>query len=94
MKKINKKGVISLNDVPAAVLILVTIGIFLGIGALILSEIQANDSVDPNDTNATAAFNATQGALEGLESLSSFQPIIAIVIAAAVILGVVFLIRT
>ncbi len=88
--KMSKKGVVRLEDVPAAVLILVTIGIFLGVGALILSEIDSNDKF----TEGSAAKNATTNALAGLDDFASFQPIIAIVIAAAVILGVVFLIRT
>lgn len=90
----NKRGVLSLNDVPSAVMILVSIGIFLGVGALIISEIQANDAINADQTNSSAAFNATSNTLAGLDDLSSFIPIIAIVIAAAVILGVVFLIRT
>ena len=88
--KENKKGVVSLNEVPGAVLLLVTIGIFLGIGALIIDTLDDNTKF----TTGSAALNATQNALAGLEDLSSFQSIIAIVVAAAVILGIVFLIRT
>lgn len=86
----NKRGVIALNDVPAAVLLLVVIGIFLGIGALILDSMNDNDKF----TTGSVALNATENTLAGLDDLSSFVPIIAIVVAAAVILGVVFLIRT
>ena len=39
-------------------------------------------------------LNSTDQTLEGLDTLSSFQTIIAVVVAAAIILGVVFLIRT
>jgi len=94
MFKNNKKGIVRLNEVPDVVLVLVSIAIFLGVGALILSEIQSNDTVDPNDTNSTAAYNVTNEGLSGLATLGSFQTIIAVVIAAAVILGIVFLIRT
>lgn len=177
MDKQNKKGVVSLKDVPAAVMVLVVIGIFLGIGAIILQEIQDNqqtqsgDATVNNETQATivqdtvttldaktagtlefassifnvvnnsvveaerividsgnytdggdgtftptnttpigaagwnvsytwsqveqtAFYNTTVNSLDGTEDFSSFMPIIAIVIAAAVILGVVFLIRT
>ncbi len=172
----NKKGVISLREVPTAVMLLVTIGILLGIGALILATMQdtqknsisntaanethpvgnasatylgfavnssgpdyflvsidnvinttsganieagnysfnANgsidwignatwsinltDQVDISYTYSTrdldSFYNITGSANEGLENFSDFQPIIAIVIAAAVILGLVFLIRT
>jgi hypothetical protein len=89
----NTKGVVRLNELPGVVLILVTIGIFLSVGALILAEIQDQDTVNPNDTNSSASYNATEDSLSGLTTLSSFLTIIAVVIAAAVILGVVFLIR-
>lgn len=92
--KSNKKGVITLGEAPSLVMVLVTISIFLAVGALILAEIQDNDTIDPDSTNATVAFNATQAALAGLDTLASFQTVIAVVIAAALILGVVFLIRT
>lgn len=176
MEKNNKKGVISLNSVPAAVMTIVVIGIFLGIGAIIIQEIQDNQQKDTalatvnNETVDTITFeaaitlgaktagrleftstifnvvnnsdvevdrividntnytdngdgtftpknsstwltgwnvsytwseveqssfyNTTTNSLEGTDDFSSFMPIIAIVIAAAVILGVVFLIRT
>ena len=86
----NKDGVIQLSDSPNIVLALIVIGIFLAIGSLILTEVRDNPALTANQT----AFNATTSALEGLDTLSSFQTIIAVVVAAALILGVVFLIRT
>lgn len=90
----DKKGAVRINDVPGIIIILVSIGIFLAVGAIIVTEIRDNDIVDPNDTNATYAYNVTEDALSGLDTVSSFQTVIAVVVAAAVILGVVFLIRS
>ncbi len=89
----SKKGVIRLGEAPTLVLVLVTIAIFLAVGALVLAEIQGNSIINGDQTNSSVAFNATQGGLQGLETLASFQTVIAVVIAAALILGVVFLIR-
>ena len=89
----NKRGIIRIGEVPSVVLILVTLGIFLAVGALIIQEIQDTPTIGTDNPNGFA-FNATDQALQGLATLASFQTIIAVVVAAAVILGVVFLIRT
>jgi len=75
-----------LSEVPAAVQTLVVIGIFLAVGALILAGVQ-----DQTTANSTA-YNVTEDALGGLASLGDFQSLIGLVIAAAVILGLVFVI--
>ena len=87
--KLGKKGIISLGEAPTIVLVLVTLAIFLAVGALVLSEVQDNSAI----TTGSVAYNSTLGGLEGLDTLASFQTVIAVVIAAALILGVVFLIR-
>ena len=89
----DRKGIVRLNDMPNIVLLFVIIGIFLAIGALIIAEIADQPSINPNDNNGSVQFNATQDTLEGIGTISSFVPIIGVVVAAAVILGVVFLIR-
>ena len=88
MKTINKKGQMSLGQVPGAVQLLVVIAIFLAVGALIVQSVQDNDAIAAGST----AFNVTSSGLAGLESLGDFQSLIAIVIAAAVVLGLVALI--
>lgn len=85
----SKKGQMTLSQVPNAVQLLVIIGIFLAVGALIVQEVQDQDSI--RGLNNTA-FNVTEGALEGLASLGDFQSLFGIVIAAAVVLGLVALI--
>lgn len=87
--KMDKKGLVRIGEVPGVVILLITIGIFLAVGAIILTEVQSTDVVTTGDD----AYNATDDALSGLDTLSSFQTVIAVVVAAAVILGIVFLIR-
>tara|TARA_Y100000310_G_scaffold183969_1_gene184125 strand:- start:398 stop:676 length:279 start_codon:yes stop_codon:yes gene_type:complete len=88
MKLYNKKGQMSLGQVPGAVQLLVVIAIFLAVGALIVQSVQDNDAIEDGST----AYNVTDSGLSGLESLGDFQSLIAIVIAAAVVLGLVALI--
>lgn len=83
-----KKGQLSLGQVPGAVQLLIVITIFLAIGALILAGVEDQTDGDVTDP----AWNVTIDGLAGLQSLGDFQGLIGIVIAAAVILGLVALI--
>ncbi len=53
-----------------------------------------NFSYTYTETEQDAFYNSTADGLEGLSTISGFNPIIAVVIAAAIILGVIFLIRS
>jgi len=80
------KGQVSLANAPALVITLVVIGIVLGLGATVLQQFQANL------TAGSFGANATQFALEGINTFAGFQSVIAIVLVAALILGLVALI--
>jgi len=77
----DKRGM-SLGDVYPAVLTLVLIGIILGIGIYILSEI--DDQIA--DAEASDAINET---MIGLGTFSGWIGVIVVVIAAAIVLGIV-----
>jgi len=77
----NKRGM-SLGDMYPAVLTIVLIGIILGIGLYVLAEV--NDNI--TDTDATAAINDT---IDGLGDFSGWIAVIVVVIAAAIVLGIV-----
>ena len=77
----NKKGM-ALGDMYPAVLTIVLIGIILGIGLYVLAEV--NDNI--TDTDATAAINDT---IDGLGDFSGWIAVIVVVIAAAIVLGIV-----
>ena len=77
--KRDKKG-ISLGDLYPAVLTIVLIGIILGIGLYVLNQVEANI------TGGSTYINTT---VTGLGGLASWIAVIVVVIAAAVILGIV-----
>ena len=75
----NKKG-LSLGDMYPAVLTIVLIGIVLGIGLYVLAEVESNI------TGGSAQINTT---ITGLGGLANWIAVIVVVIAAAVVLGIV-----
>lgn len=79
MESMNKKG-LGIGDMFPAVLAIVLVGVVLGIGLYILAEV--NDNID--DGNASLALNET---VIGLADLASWIGIIVIVIAAAIVIG-------
>lgn len=78
----NKKGM-GIGDMHPAVLAIVLIGITLGIGLAVLEEF--GEALTP----AGAAANATDDVISALADFSGWLPIIVIVIAAAIILGLI-----
>lgn len=78
----NKKGM-TLGDVYPAILTLVLVGVLLGLGIYILTEVDSKIA----DAEASAAINQTA---VGLGDFSDWIAIIVIVIAAAIVLGIVF----
>jgi len=74
-----KKG-LSLGDLYPAVLAIVLVGIALGIGLYVLNQVEANIAGGSTPVNTT---------ITGLGTLASWIAVIVVVIAAAVVLGVV-----
>ena len=85
MKKItftrrkNRKG---LSEMAGVGLAFVLIAVILGVGGMILSQM----SNKINDTNSTAIMNQGTSAIS---DLSSWLPIIAVVVASVVIIGLI-----
>jgi type II secretory pathway component PulF len=77
----NKRGM-TLGDMYPAVLTIVMIGIILGIGLYVLTEV--NDQID--DADASSAINDT---VQGLGDFAGWIAVIVVVIAAAIVLGIV-----
>jgi len=77
----NKKGM-TLGDIYPAVLTLVLVGIILGIGIYILSSV--DDQI--TDTEASAVINTT---VYAIGDFADWLAIIVVVIAAAIVLGIV-----
>ena len=75
----NKKG-LTLGDLYPAVLTIVLIGIVLGIGLYVLAQVESNIAGGSTQINTT---------ITGLGGLASWIAVIVVVIAAAVVLGIV-----
>lgn len=86
------KGQVSLANAPALIITLVVLGIILGLGATVIQSIQENIAGPGKQFENSTAWNATQQANEGIITFAGFQPVIAIVLVAALILGLVALI--
>jgi len=77
----DKRGM-TLGDIYPAVLTIVLVGIVLGIGIYILAEVDSNVS----DATASTAINDT---ITGLAGFADWIAIIVVVLAAAIVLGIV-----
>ena len=77
-----KKGQLAiLQQAPAAVIILVVIAVVIGVGATVLDKVTETQTAD------SIAYNATQDGLTGLDDFSDFQPTMAIIVVAVIIIG-------
>ncbi len=81
IEKFRKKGV-GLTELPGIVMILAIIAIAIAMVSTVLSDIQGTQTAN------SVAYNATQYGLTSMNNLGKWTPTIAIVIAAAVILGI------
>ena len=83
MKKMisSKKGFTVGQMLPLAIVFIV-LAIGLGLGAQVLGTIQAGQAAN------SFAFNASQNGLVGLNTFSSYLPTIALVVVAAVVIGI------
>ena len=104
MKHLKKKG-FTLTEVPSLVVVLLVIAIVLGAGATINTQIKANQcTYSFNETSGeclnstggtggtlgtTIASNITQDGLDAGESLAEWQSTWVVIIAAAVVIGIV-----
>ena len=79
----NKLG-LTVGDLATIAIVFVVAGIALGIGAQVLTNVR--DTM----TSGSREYLATQNATEGLSELASWMPTIGLVIAAAIIIGVIF----
>ena len=80
---LKKKGAVA--ELMPVVIALVSIGITLVVGFLILSEVGANSKVSA-DTNATAAVKEVTNAMK---DIPGWLPIIVITIIGALLIGLV-----
>lgn len=82
----NRKGM-SLTDLAPAAIAFVFIAVTISIGAEVLSGVQADQSA------GTAQYNATQEGINSMAELGGWLPTIALVVAAAAVIGVLAFFR-
>jgi len=73
----------SIQQVPAIAITFVVIAVVLGVGATILTQIQGSQ------TTNSAAYNITGQGLSAQQTLSSWQGTWVVIVASAVVLGVI-----
>lgn len=86
-----------LRHLGAMALMLVIAAVIISIGASILSDLQEDQCEDAGGTYSngacpgyeTYAVNVSGEGLEGMETLGDWLPLIALVIAAAIVIGVI-----
>jgi len=61
----------------------VVIAIIIGISATILSQVQSTQTLN------SVAYNATGSGLTGIDTFADWLPTIAVILAAAVVIGVI-----
>jgi hypothetical protein len=94
----NKKGM-SLNEFGGLALAFVLCAIIIAVGGTVLVQTQSTQCASGTSWNATIqncnaasttiASNATGYGLTGISSMSQWLPTIAVIIAAAVVIGVI-----
>ena len=83
--KAQRRLAAGLQDLLPAVVAFVLIAIVGSVGALILQGFSTSSSVPAN----SIAYNATQYGLKGINTFMSYLPLIALVIVAAILIGIV-----
>ena len=83
--KVQRRLAAGLQDLLPAVVAFVLIAIVGSVGALILQGFSTSSSVPAN----SIAYNATQYGLKGINTFMSYLPLIALVIVAAILIGIV-----
>lgn len=78
----NRKG-LSVQQMGGLALAFVLVVIIIGIGATIVTEIQSGQ------TASSIPYNISAEGLTGLETLGEWLPTIAVIIAAAVVIGII-----
>lgn len=78
----NKKG-FTLQQLAPIAISFVVIAIVLGIGATVVEDVQ-----DTQTENGTA-YNASASGMEAIDTLADWLPTIGVIVAAAVVIGII-----
>ena len=78
----NKKA-FTLQEMAPLAIAFVIIAIVLGIGATVVEDVQSTQKVNGS------AYNASGNGLQALDTLASWLPTIGVIVAAAVVIGII-----
>lgn len=81
------KGMLTLGDMGTLAIAFVIVAVIVGVGATILTQVQATQTAN------SMAYNITTDALSGQEDLGDWLPTVATIIGAACVLGVIYYFR-
>lgn len=90
-----KKAQVGINAILPLGILFVVIAIAMGLGAQVLGEIQDDQVTNTAGCNSTVTslcgydYNSSVNGLEAIDELSGWLPTIGLVVAAAIIIGVV-----
>jgi hypothetical protein len=90
----------NIQDLAPVAIAFVFIAVVIGVGSTVLESIQTNQVTNVagcNSTNTTGCgvgYDATVNGLEGLGELGGWLPTIALVVAAAIVIGVLAYFRS
>lgn len=84
MKKMGKKGMYGLNDLPGVALVFLVVGVLFALSLVVLSSLRDNSSISGD---AEVAINNTIDAVS--EIPNNWLGLIAVVIAAALVITIV-----
>jgi len=88
----NKKGAIGVQSLGALAIVLMVAAIIIAVGAEILTDVQGEMSGASGytcGTSGSAGFNATCGGLDGANTFGDWLDTIALIIVAAVVIGII-----
>lgn len=74
----------TLSDLVPAAIAIVVAAIAIGMGSKVLSEVQGTES-----STVSGLYNSTTEGINGLQDMAEFLPTVAIVVVAAIIIGIV-----
>lgn len=72
-----------MNEMSSYALAFCIVAVILGVGATVLTQVQTTQ------TSGTTAYNATGYGITGISTLSQWLPIIAVIVAAAIVIGII-----
>jgi len=86
MKRMDKKGQLTLGDLPGVVRAIIVVGVFLVVGAIVMKNI------DDTTTAGTNEDNAVKNVSTSILNIATNMPLVGTIVGLVIVLGIVLLI--